>query len=863
MENLTPMLKQYNEIKKTYPEYILFFRLGDFYEMFYEDARTASRILDVVLTSRSAGISGKVPMCGIPYHAADNYISKLIKAGYKVAICEQVEDPAKAKGIVKRDVVRLITSGTFIDEHSPDSRYIAAIYPDKKSTGIAFVDYVEGGTIYTNAFEDKGRIAEILARIPLYECVFPEEEKEKIEGIFNTPVLRWKKITMTPSDDWIFNREIAEKNLCEHFKITTLAGFGIDGNEGAIRSCGGLLEYLRQVNRRPLTHITKVSLYTDTDHLYISPSAIYGLEIEGLISILDTTVTPMGKRKMKQWIYHPLLDVHKIKERQDAVKILAEKPGLRKGITDVLKGIGDTEKALSRISCGYSEAVKDILLINNLLEKVLKLREILKGLESHYFIIDDIPELREFLSITVEPSLPSTGYEGYFVKRGYNRELDELRDIRENVKEWLRELQKKEIERTGINSLKIGYNTVFGYYIEVTKPNLSLVPADYIRKQTLVNAERFITPQLKEFEEKILTAEERILAIEKEIIEKVKAEILRYSSQLHKISSSIAELDVLCAFAEASEKNGYVIPDIDDGFEIFIKDGRHPVVEKSIDEEFIPNDILLDNKENHFLVITGPNMAGKSTYIRQVALIVIMAQAGCPVPAKAAKIGIVDKLFTRIGAHDEISRGQSTFMVEMNETASIINNLSKRALVVLDEIGRGTSTYDGFSLAWAVAEYLTETKVRTLFATHFHELTGLSQKNKGVKNYNVAVKKSGNDVIFLHKIMPGGTDESYGIYVAKLAGVPDTIIKRADEILSKLELQGTLREHIIGEMKIDTPSLFSGIEENPYEDIKKEIEKLKKLKDEILDIDIEKTPPIEVSMKLKKIQEGVKEDGKG
>lgn len=857
------MLKQYNEIKKAYPEYILFFRLGDFYEMFYEDARTASKILEVVLTSRSAGSSGKVPMCGIPYHAADSYISKLIKAGYKVAICEQVEDPSKAKGIVKRDVVRLITSGTFIDEHSPDSRYIAAIYPDKKATGIAFVDYIEGGTIYTNSFEDTGRVSEILSGIPLYECIFPEDKKEMVEGIFNTPFLRGKKITMTPYDDWIFNKEIAEKNLCEHFRTGNLAGFGIDENEGAIKSCGGLLEYLRQVNRRPLTHITKVSLYTDTEHLYISPSAIYGLEIERLVSILDTTVTPMGKRKLKQWIYHPLLDVYKIKERQDAVKILIEKPSLRKDIIDILKGMGDTEKALSRISCGYSESVKDILLINNLLEKVLRLREILKGLKNPYFIIDDIPELREFLSITVEREIPSTNYEGYFVKRGYNKELDELRDIRENVKEWLRELQKKEIKRTGINSLKIGYNTVFGYYIEITKPNLSLVPDNYIRKQTLVNAERFITPQLKEFEEKILTAEERILAIERETIETVKGEILKYASQLHKISSSVAEIDTLCSLAETSEKNGYVMPEIDDGFEIIIKDGRHPVVEKSIEEKFIPNDTLLDNKENHFLIITGPNMAGKSTYIRQVALIVIIAQVGCPVPAKAAKIGLVDKIFTRIGAHDEISRGQSTFMVEMNETASIINNLSMRALVVLDEIGRGTSTYDGFSLAWAVAEYLTETGVRTLFATHFHELTGLSEKNKGVKNYNVAVKKSGKDVVFLHKIMPGGTDESYGIYVAKLAGLPEAIIKRADEILSKLELQGTLREQIIGEMKIDAPSLFGEIKENPYENIKKEIETLKKLKEEILDIDIEKTPPIEVSMKLKKIQEEIKENGKG
>ncbi|MCX8083111.1 MAG: DNA mismatch repair protein MutS [bacterium] len=857
------MLKQYNEIKKAYPDYILFFRLGDFYEMFYEDARVASHILELVLTSRSAGSSGKVPMCGIPYHSADSYISKLIKAGYKVAICEQVEDPAVAKGIVRREVVRLITSGTFIDENSPESRYIAAIYPDKKYTGIAFVDYTEGGTIYTNSFQSHLKTAEILSRIPLYECIFPEDKKEIVEDIFNVPVLKWKKIAMSPCDDWIFNREIAEKNLCEHFGTTNLSGFGIEDNEGATRSCGALLEYLRQINRKPLGHITKITIYTDTDYLYISPSAFYGLEIESLISIMDTTVTPMGKRKLKQWVYYPLLDIHKIKKRQDAVKLLIENQRLRKEIVDVLKGTGDPEKSLSKISCGYSDVVKDILLITGLLEKIPLFKQILQGIENPYFVIEDIPELREFLSLIVETDLPSTGYEGYFVKKGYNRELDELRDIRENVKEWLRQLQKNEIERTGINSLKIGYNTVFGYYIEITKPNLHLVPNDYIRKQTLVNAERFITPQLKEFEEKILTAEERILSIEKEVIESVKAEILRHSSSLQKLFSSIAELDVLCSLADISERNGYVMPDIDDGFEIIIKDGRHPVVEKNIEEMFIPNDTIMDNKENHFLIITGPNMAGKSTYIRQVALIVIMAQAGCFVPAKIAKIGLVDKIFTRIGAHDEITRGQSTFMVEMNETASIINNLSKRSLVVLDEIGRGTSTYDGFSLAWAVAEYLVSCKTRTLFATHFHELTGLAENNRGVQNYNVAVKKSGNDVIFLHKIMPGGTDESYGIYVAKLAGVPETIIKRADEILSKLELQGTLREHIIGEMRVDTPSLFTEIKGSPYDEIKKEIEVLKRLKEEILTIDVENTPPLEVSIKLKKIQEEIKENGKG
>lgn len=866
MENLTPMLKQYNEMKKSYPGYILFFRLGDFYEMFYEDAQTASKILDLVLTARTAGSAGKVPMCGIPYHSADSYIAKLIKAGYKVAICEQVEDPAKAKGIVKRDVVRLITSGTFIDENNPDSRCIISIYPEKKDSGVAFIDYSQGGTIYTNRFSDIGRIAELVLKLPVYECIFPADRREPVEELFNQPILKSKKITLSECEDWIFNNDIAKKSLCDHFNTSSLSGFGIEDMPSAIRSSGGLLEYLKKLNKKPLSHITKLSLYMDTDYLYISPSATYGLEINRLVSVLDSTVTPMGKRMLKYWVYHPLLNTEKIKERQDALESLIRESEKRYDILEALKGITDVEKALSKISCGYGSGVKEILAINNLLSRIPDLTRLLKemGDENPFFTgIEDIPELREFLSKTVETDVPVTNYEGKFIKAGYDKELDELRGIRDNIKEWLRNLQKEEIKRTGINSLKIGYTSIFGYYIEVTKANLSLVPADYIRKQTLVNAERFITPQLKEFEEKILTAEERILAIENRIIECIKAEILKYSDKIYSATSSIAALDVLCSLSISAQDNSYVRPAVHNGFEIIIKNGRHPVVEKNLDEFFVPNDTVLDNQQNHFLIITGPNMAGKSTYIRQSALIVIMAQMGSFVPAESARIGIVDKVFTRIGAHDEISSGQSTFMVEMNETAGIINNLSPRSLVILDEIGRGTSTYDGFSLAWAVTEHLTKEKVRTLFATHFHELTGLSENNPGVKNYNVAVNKSGKDVVFLHKIMPGGTDESYGIYVAQIAGIPAGIIKRASEILSKLELQGTLREHIIGEMRLDVPSLFSEAEKTDYEEIKEDIETLKKIRKEILSIDVENTAPIEVSMKLKKIQEEAGKNGKG
>lgn len=866
MEKLTPMLKQYNEIKKAHPGYILFFRLGDFYEMFYDDAKTASKILDLVLTGRSAGSAGKAPMCGIPYHSADSYIAKLIKAGYKVAICEQVEDPAKAKGIVKRDVVRLVTSGTFIDENTPDSRYMVAIYPDREDAGVAFIDYSEGGTIYANSFAGVEKVVELISRLAVHECIFPSGKKELVAELFEHPLLKSKRITLSECEDWTFNKDIAKKSLCDHFKTNSLFGFGIEDLPQAVRSAGALLEYLKKLNKKPLSHITKLSLYTESDFLYISPSATYGLEMPRIVSVLDSTVTHMGKRMLKYWVYHPLRDTGEIRKRQDAVEFLIGKPDMRSEILGVLQGITDVEKALSRISCGYGSGVKEILAINNLLVKIPKLAGILEkqGNDNPFFRgVADIPELREFLSKTVESDVPVTGYEGKFVKAGYDRELDGLRDIRDNVKEWLRNLQKEEIKRTGINSLKIGYNSVFGYYIEVTKTNLPLVPADYIRKQTLVNAERFITPQLKDFEDRILTAEEKILAIENRIIELIKTEILRYSGQIYSIASSIAALDVLCSLAIAAQENGYVRPVVDEGFEIKIVNGRHPVVEKMTDEFFIPNDTMLDNNENHFLIITGPNMAGKSTYIRQSALIVIMAQMGSFVPAESAKIGLVDKVFTRIGAHDAISRGQSTFMVEMTETAGIINNLSSRSLVILDEVGRGTSTYDGFSLAWAVAEHLAKEKVRTLFATHFHELTGLAENNAGVKNYNVAVSESGKDVVFLHKIMPGGTDESYGIYVAKIAGIPAGIIKRADEILAKLELQGALQEHIIGGMRAETPSLFSDREKSPYEEIKEDIEVLKKIREELLSIDVENTPPLEVSIRLKKIQEKMRENGKG
>jgi DNA mismatch repair protein MutS len=858
MENITPMLKQYNMIKKQYSDCILFFRLGDFYEMFYHDAKVASKVLDLVLTARSAGKSGKAPMCGLPYHAADSYISRLVKSGYKVAICEQTEDPSKAKGIVKREVIRVITSGTFIDENSSDARYIISICPDKKEWGMAFI-VAEGGTIYTSQFKDEKELIETILKIPVYECVFPSEKKEEVAELFKNPFLKIKNIALSECEDYMYNADIAKKALTEHFRVESLKGFGIGDALLSVRSSGGLLEYLRQVNKTPLSHIEKIAVYTSHDYVYVSPAAVYGLELEKLIDVIDRTVTSMGKRKLKFWCYHPLKKTADIIKRQEAVKLLKNESRLREEISDIFKDIQDTEKAISRISCGYT-AVKDILVIRKMLESMPAIKEKVNPLyrENELFFVHDVPELREFLSEVVNPEVSPVNYEGKFVKQGYDKELDQLRQIQTEGRSWLKNLQRDEIKKTGINSLKIGYNKVFGYYIEVTKANLKSVPSHFIRKQTLVNSERFITPELKEFEEKVITAEERILKIENSIIEKVKGRILEDASVLYAVSDAIAVIDVLCSLAEAAEENRYVKPEINDGQEIIIEEGRHPVVEKTIEELFISNDTYLDRSKNYFSIITGPNMAGKSTYIRQVALIVIMAQIGSFIPAEKAKIGIADKIFSRIGARDEITKGQSTFMVEMTETAEILNNLSARSLIVLDEIGRGTSTYDGFSLAWAVAEFLQGKKVRTLFATHFHELTALARKYKGVKNYNVAVKENNGEVVFLHKIIPGSTDESYGVYVARVAGIPKPVVERAGEILAKLEFHGALQDKIIGDIQLEPPSLFSESTESPVEKIRKDIDKLEYLKDKIQALDLNNCTPVDLMLKIKEIQEELK-----
>ncbi|MFH1441840.1 MAG: DNA mismatch repair protein MutS, partial [Candidatus Omnitrophota bacterium] len=801
-----------------------FFRLGDFYEMFYEDAKISSPILNVVLTSRDAGKTGRIPMCGIPYHAKDTYISKLIKAGLKVAICEQLEDPSQAKGIVRRDVIKIITSGTFIDENSYDSRYLVSIMPDKKITGIAFID-ASTGQMHTNQYSDITKIIELISKLSVYECVFPISEEEKIRGLFKHALLRIKNISLSPYEDWCFNPDISRKSLSQHFQTNSLKGFGIDELNHAIAASGALLEYLKQMNRMPMRHICKISLYTDSDYVFISPAATYGLALEDLFKTMDQTLSPFGKRCLKNWVYHPLKTKDSIIERQQAVTLLKNNSQIQQELNRLLSNLPDIEKSISRVSSNDATA-KDLLALRNCLCRIPDIQKTLMPLKekNRFFEINDLPEIRQLLENAINPDLPLSNPEGKIIRPGYNKELDSLRGIQENAKELLKNLQANEIKRSGINSLKIGYNHVFGYYIEITKANLNSVPSDYIRKQTLANAERYITPELKDYEEKMLTAQDDILKIEKQLLEVLYRTILDHSVELHIFSSKLSALDALYSLSILALSTGWTCPQISEDREIIIKDGRHPVVESLLAEPFIPNDINLDCDENHLIIITGPNMSGKSTYIRQTAILVIMAQMGSYIPAASAKIGLVDKIFTRIGAHDEITKGQSTFMVEMNEASSILNNLSPRSLVILDEIGRGTSTYDGLSLAWSIAEYLQKHKARTLFATHFHELTALAKDYTGVKNYNVAVQEWNDEIVFLHKIIPGGTDDSYGIYVAKLAGIPQEVIQRAKQILSRLELSGKLHDKIRKTHQPESQlSLFTDKDYTVWQEIKKEI----------------------------------------
>lgn len=796
----TPMMKQYLRIKAEHPDSILLFRMGDFYETFFDDAVTISRVLGLTLTSRSRE-KDPIPLAGVPHHAVDSYIKKLIKAGYRVAVCDQLEDPKLAKGIVDRGITRIITAGTLTDDLLPDQRlsnYLAAVLPKKSVAGIAWVD-LSTGRFYVEEIEP-GRISDELTRIAPAECLYPESLPQTDSRLVRD---LQSLCVASPRPAWVFETRNANKALFKHFDVGSLDGFGCGDMTAGACAAGAVIEYLNETQRNSLAHIDRLERFLDSEHLVIDRPTKRSLELTetmrggerngSLLSILDKSVTTMGARLIADWLLSPLNSAEKINQRQDAVAAFAGNRKLCDTTRETLKKIYDIERIAGKISTGRANG-RDLVSLRQSAAALPELRQtiepeqspLLKALASRLDPLEDISSLVA-RAILEEPSVAIR--EGGIIHPGYNAELDELRAIQHDGKSWMARYQAEESERTKIDSLKVGYNSVFGYYIEITNTHSAKVPANYVRKQTLKNAERYITPELKEYETKVLTSGERANQLEYDLFVEVRETVARETKRIIDVARAVAEIDALAGLGALAAEKKYCRPVIDDSLRLLIQDGRHPVLEQMLEgESFVPNDTLLDGEDQIIAIITGPNMAGKSTYIRQVALIVLMAQMGGFVPAKSAHIGVCDRIFARVGASDEISRAQSTFMVEMSETANILNNATARSLIILDEVGRGTSTYDGVSIAWAVTEYLHEKiGARTLFATHYHELTALQQILPKARNYNVAVREWEDEVIFLRKIIEGGTDKSYGIHVAKLAGIPKAVIERSKTILSQLE----------------------------------------------------------------------------
>ncbi len=816
---LTPMLQQYLTIKEQHKDTILFYRMGDFYEMFFDDAVTASKILGITLTSRNKkNASNQVPMCGIPYHAAANYLAKLVKAGKRVAICEQTENPSEAKGIVRREVVRIISPGVVTDQQlldDKDNLYVAALSRKEKGNdtlyGVSFLD-LSTGSFLLGEFMDREGNAEIildqLTRMTPAELLINEKDSDSLADIIKTSKTLLPDLCITKRPGAHFYFSSCEELLTEHFQVTNLAGFGCSTFQQGIIAAGVLLEYIIDTQKSSIDHIEKITPIDLDRILQIDESSRRNLELtqtiigsqrEGsLLSVLDHTCTPMGARMLKQEILFPLQDVQQINSRLEAVHFLHTHPSIRKDFREHLSAIYDIERLNSRMVIGNGNG-RDMLALKHSLAKLPTIKELLLQCDTNRLQhigekLDSLSDLHQLLEETINEEAPVTVREGRLIKPGYNKELDELIHIQRHGKQLILDLESQERIATGISKLKVGFNKVFGYFIEVSKLQSQNVPETYIRKQTLVNAERFITPELKEFESKVLGAQDRRLELEYLLFTKIRKEISRESSRLLQSANLLAQIDFLVCLAEVANRNRYHLPVVNDGETIDIIEGRHPVIERSLPTgKFVANDVHLDQESEEVLIITGPNMAGKSTILRQTALIVLMAQMGSFVPAKSATIGVVDRIFTRVGAMDDLRRGQSTFMVEMNETANILNNATDKSLVILDEIGRGTSTFDGLAIAWAVAEDLVKKNnkgVKTLFATHYHELTDLAKTEERVRNYSIAVREWNDSIIFLHKLTKGGTNRSYGIQVAGLAGVPDHVVKRAGEILKNIEHGG-------------------------------------------------------------------------
>lgn len=813
MAEYSPMMQHYLDTKKDYKDSILFYRLGDFYEMFFDDAILASRELELTLTGKECGQEERAPMCGVPFHAAENYIARLIGKGYKVAICEQMEDPKQAKGIVKREVIRVVTPGTVIESNLLDEKknnYIMSVYKSGIYFGIAVCDVSTGDfratqiketNNFSAALDEISRYspAEIVVNNLMYDTT---EEIAKIRERF--------QIYISKQEDNKFSNNVEE--LTSKYNVVDESENKIEINDKTLCICAinGLLTYILETQKTNLDHINKIILYNNTKYMCLDINARRNLELTEklrdkskkgtLLWVLDRTSTSMGGRRLRRWINDPLLDVEKINKRLNSVKELKDNPILRGDIADLLKKVYDIERLVGKISYGNANA-RDLISLKNSVKQLPELKKIMSNTESTllkelYNELDILEDIYNIIDVAIVEEPPISVKEGGIIKKGYNEEIDKLKMATTDGKNWLIQLEANEREKTGIKGLKVGFNKVFGYYIEVTKSNISLVPDRYIRKQTLTNGERYVTEELKKLENELLGAEEKVINLEYNAFCEIRDIIEKQLKRIQRTADIVATLDVLNSFAIVAEDMNYCMPIVDNSGIIDIKGGRHPVIEKILPSgEFVDNDTYLDKEDNRFSIITGPNMAGKSTYMRQVALITLMAQCGSFVPATFARLGVVDKIFTRIGASDDLSMGQSTFMVEMMEVATILKEATQNSLVILDEIGRGTSTYDGLSIAWAVAEYMSDKEkcgAKTLFATHYHELIGLEQKIQGVKNYSIAVKEKGEDIIFLRKIVSGGTDESYGVHVAKLAGVPQTVTKRSNEILRTLERKSIL-----------------------------------------------------------------------
>lgn len=853
-------MQQYNTIKAKYPGALLLFRVGDFYETFGEDAVKAAGILGIVLTKRANGSASHIELAGFPHHSIETYLPKLVRAGQRVAICDQLEDPKTVKTIVKRGVTELVTPGVAYNDnilHQKSNNYLASVYFDKNVTGVSFIDISTGEFLVAqgaNEYVDK-----LLQSLKPSEVIFPKSKAKEFTEVFGDRFYTYAL------DEWAYSGDFAYENLLKHFEVKSLKGFGIERLGTAIVAAGVALHYLNETEHRNLQHISSISRIEEDRYMWLDRFTIRNLELIGsanenattLVDVLDHTCSPMGARMLRRWIVMPLKERRPIEERLNVVDFLIGKEALRESLIQEISQIGDLERLISKVGLQRANP-REICQLKRALSAIENIKRSCdaSGSDALRRIAEQLNPcllIRERIEKELHPDPPVLIVKGGVIADGVNEELDRLRKIAFGGKGYLVEIQKREAELTGIPSLKVAFNNVFGYYLEVTNSHKDKVPAEWIRKQTLVNAERYITPELKEYEEQILGAEEKIQALESRLYAELVYSLSDYIRPIQLNAQLVAQLDVLLCFAVLAIKNYYAKPVIEDGNVLDIKGGRHPVIEKNLPlgDDYITNDVYLDNESQQIIIITGPNMAGKSALLRQCGLIVLMAQIGCFVPAKAARIGIVDKIFTRVGASDNLSSGESTFMVEMNETASIMNNLSDRSLILLDEIGRGTSTYDGISIAWAIAEFLHNhptAKAKTLFATHYHELNELSNSFSRIKNFNVTVKEVGNKVIFLRKLVPGGSEHSFGIHVAKMAGMPPKLISRANEILKRLEQERTGGEHIKDSIK--------KVQQQAYQLQMFSIDDpvLVKIRDMLNNLDVNTLTPVEALMKLDDIQ---------